>query len=146
MRNFWVWMLLLSSAILTWDLIGWKSAIAATSNANIQHTNPPLQVAETQPNISDLVTPTDSAYAALQVIVERYGCIPPDFYYRCQGRCSPNMTRIEFAEVINSCTELFNMLIAEGKIDLVHKEDIATMKRLEQEFATELATLRERNR
>lgn len=143
--RFLVQILLISSAILTGGLLGLKSAIAATSNTYAQSANPDPQGAETQPSIPDLVTPTDSAFPLLQAIVERYGCISESVYYRCQWRCSRNVTRLEFADILNVCVVRVNELIAEGKTDLVRQEDIANLKQLEQEFAAELAIIRRGN-
>jgi hypothetical protein len=88
------------------------------------------------------VQPTDWATQALQSLVERYGCIAgyPDSTYR--GNRS--MTRYEFAAGLNACLDRVNEIIATATTDLVTKEDLATLQRLQSEFATELATLRGR--
>ncbi|MBW4537866.1 MAG: iron uptake porin [Myxacorys chilensis ATA2-1-KO14] len=88
------------------------------------------------------VRPTDWAFQALQSLVERYGCIAgyPDRTYR-GNRAT---TRYEFAAGLNACLDRVNELIAASTADLVKKEDLATLQRLQEEFATELATLRGR--
>ncbi|MBD1861538.1 MULTISPECIES: iron uptake porin [Trichocoleus] len=88
------------------------------------------------------VQPTDWAFQALQSLVERYGCIAgyPDGTYRGNRA----MTRYEFAAGLNSCMDRVNELIAAGTADLVTKEDLATLQRLQEEFSAELATLRGR--
>jgi len=88
------------------------------------------------------VQPTDWAFQALQSLVERYGCIAgyPDGTYRGNRA----LTRYEFAAGLNSCLDRVNELIASGTSDLVRKEDIATLQRLQQEFSTELIALRGR--
>jgi len=85
------------------------------------------------------VQPTDWAFQALQSLVERYGCIAgyPDGTYRGNRA----LTRYEFAAGVKSCLDRVNELIASGTSDLVRKEDIATLQRLQQEFATELTAL-----
>ncbi|OLP18542.1 hypothetical protein BST81_09595 [Leptolyngbya sp. 'hensonii'] len=88
------------------------------------------------------VQPTDWAFQALQSLVERYGCVVgyPDGTYRG----SRALTRYEFAAGLNACMDRVNELIAAGTADLVTKEDLATLQRLQEEFAAELATLRGR--
>ena len=88
------------------------------------------------------VQPTDWAFQALQSLVERYGCIAgyPDGTYRGQRAT----TRFEFAAGLNACLDRVNELIAAGLADAVTQEDLATLQRLQEEFAAELATLRGR--
>ena len=88
------------------------------------------------------VKPTDWTFQALQSLVERYGCIVgyPDSTYRGNRALS----RYEFAAGLNACLNRVNELIAAATTDLVRKEDLATLQRLQEEFATELATLRGR--
>lgn len=88
------------------------------------------------------VQPTDWAFQALQSLVERYGCIAgyPNGTYRGNRA----MTRYEFAAGLNACLERVNELIRVASQDLVTKEDLATLQRLQKEFSAELATLRGR--
>jgi Carbohydrate-selective porin, OprB family/S-layer homology domain len=88
------------------------------------------------------VKPTDWAFQALQSLVERYGCIAgyPDKTYRGNRA----LTRYEFAAGLNACLDRVNEIIAAATADLVKKEDLATLQKLQEEFATELATLRGR--
>jgi Carbohydrate-selective porin, OprB family/S-layer homology domain len=88
------------------------------------------------------VKPTDWAFQALQSLVERYGCIVgyPDKTFRGNRA----MTRYEFAAGLNACMDRVNELIAASTADLVKKEDLETLKKLQEEFAAELATLRGR--
>ncbi|HAZ48617.1 MAG TPA: hypothetical protein DDW76_20590 [Cyanobacteria bacterium UBA11369] len=88
------------------------------------------------------VDPTHWAFQALQSLVERYGCIEgyPDRTYRGNRA----LTRYEFAAGLNACLDRINELIAAAVADLPSKEDLATIRRLQEEFAAELATLRGR--
>ena len=88
------------------------------------------------------VKPTDWAFQALQSLVERYGCIAgyPDKTYRGNRA----MTRYEFAAGLNSCMDRVNDLIAASTADMVKKEDLAVLRKLQEQFAAELATLRGR--
>ncbi len=91
--------------------------------------------------LSDVQT-SDWASLALQSLAERYGYIAgyPDSTYRGNRA----LTRYEFATGLNNCLHHVNELIAAGINDLVRKEDVAILMRLQQEFAAELALLRGR--
>jgi hypothetical protein len=117
--------------------------------SNIVNTN--LDNPATQPGAMSQVTsvsqfsdvqPTDWAFAALQSLVERYGCIAgyPNGTYRGNRA----LTRYEFAAGLNACLDRVNELIATATAELVRKEDLATLQRLQEEFSAELATLRGR--
>ncbi len=88
------------------------------------------------------VKPTDWAFTALQSLVERYGCIAgyPDRTYRGTQATS----RYEFAAGLNACLDKINEIISAGLADKVSQEDLATLSKLQEEFAVELATLRGR--
>jgi hypothetical protein len=88
------------------------------------------------------VQPTDWAFQALQSLVERYGCIAgyPDATFR--GNRS--LSRYEFAAGLNAYLDRVNELIATATSDLVSREDLGKLQRLQEEFTTELATLRGR--
>ncbi len=81
------------------------------------------------------VQPTDWAYQALASLVEKYGCIAgyPDGTFRG----SRAVTRFELAAALNACLDVISDRFAT-------KEDLATLQRLAQELASELATLRGR--
>ena len=87
------------------------------------------------------VKPTDWSFQALQSLVERYGCISgyPDKTFR--GNRS--MTRYEFAVGLSRCLDRITEMI--GKSDLgASREDIATVKKLQSEYSSELAVLKGR--
>ena len=88
------------------------------------------------------VRPTDWAFQALQSLVERYGCIVgyPNKTYRGNRA----MTRYEFAAGLNACLDKIQELIAAATADFVKKEDLEVVKKLQEEFAAELAALRGR--
>jgi porin len=95
-------------------------------------------------NVNQLsdVQPTDWAFQALQSLVERYGCIAG--YPKGTFRGNRAMTRYEFAAGLNACLNRVNELIATATTDLVKKEDLATLRHLQESFAGELTTLRGR--
>ncbi|MDZ7957464.1 MAG: iron uptake porin [Aulosira sp. DedQUE10] len=104
----------------------------------------PSAVMEQVTSVSQLsdVQPTDWAFQALQSLVERYGCIAgyPDSSFRGNRA----LTRYEFAAGLNACLNRVNELIATGTTDLVTKQDLETLQKLQQEFADGLVELRGR--
>jgi hypothetical protein len=88
------------------------------------------------------VQPTDWAFQALQSLVERYGVIAgyPDGTFRGNRA----MTRYEFAAGLNAALDRINELIASSTTNLVSKDDLETLQKLQEEFSAELATLRGR--
>ena len=88
------------------------------------------------------VQPTDWAFQALQSLVERYGCIVgyPNKTYRGNRALS----RYEFAAGLNACLDKIQELIAAATADFVKKEDLETVKKLQEEFAAEITALRGR--
>ena len=112
--------------------------------AEILTPNTPTPGMEQVNSVSQLtdVKPTDWAFQALQSLVERYSCIVgyPDKTYRGDR----GTTRYEFAAGLNACLDKIQTLLAAATADLVSKEDLETVKRLQEEFATELSALRGR--
>ncbi len=96
----------------------------------------PIQLAQVT-SVSELsdVQPGDWAFTALQRLVEEYGCLEgfPDRTYRGDRA----LTRYEFAAGLNACLDVVIQLIGEGS-------ELETIKRLQDEFAAELATIRGR--
>jgi hypothetical protein len=120
---------------------------AATLEQLNQYSSEGTAGGETQGQVTSVsqlsdVRPTDWAFQALQSLVERYGCIAgyPDGTFRGNRA----MTRYEFAAGLNACLDKVNELIKAGTTNLATKDDLATLQRLQEEFAAELATLRGR--
>ncbi|MDF5709594.1 MAG: iron uptake porin [Nostoc sp. S4] len=126
-----------------------NSAFAAEVNEQVTTVNQ-LSQAEDSNNMGQVtsvsqfsdVQPTDWAFQALQSLVERYGCIAG--YPNSTYRGNRALTRYEFAAGLNACLDRVNELIATATADLVSKQDLATLQRLQEEFSAELATLRGR--
>ncbi len=120
-----------------------ESAIIHQINQELV-SSPVNKKAEGVSSVSQLsdVRPTDWAFTALQSLVERYGCIAgyPDRTFRGKQATS----RYEFAAGLNACLDKINEIISAGLADKVSKEDLATLQKLQEEFAAELATLRGR--
>lgn len=88
------------------------------------------------------VQPTDWAFTSLQSLVERYGCIAG--YPNATYRGNRALSRYEFAAGLNACLDKINELLSTGLADKVGKEDLATLQKLQAQFATELAVLKVR--
>lgn len=88
------------------------------------------------------VQPSDWAFQALQSLVERYGVIAgyPDARFR--GKKS--ITRYEFAAGLNTALNRINQLISTGKENLVSRDDLIILEKLQVEFADELTILNQR--
>ncbi|MFB2880987.1 iron uptake porin [Floridanema aerugineum] len=116
-----------------------------TQTSNLTSVEPEIDNSMSQvTSVSQLsdVQPTDWAFQALQSLVERYGCIEgyPDRTYRGNRA----MTRYEFAAGLNACLNRISELIAASTADLVRKEDLFSLQKLQEQFANELAQLRGR--
>jgi hypothetical protein len=88
------------------------------------------------------VQPSDWAFQALQTLVERYGCIAgyPNGTYRGDRV----LNRFEFAASLNTCLDNVSHIILNSKKDLLNREDLATLQKLQAEFSPELTALRGR--
>jgi hypothetical protein len=116
-------------------------SMAAASELEAEESAPALDQVTSVSQLTD-VKPTDWAFQALQSLVERYGCIVgyPDKTYRGNRALS----RYEFAAGVNACLDRINELLAAATADLVKKEDLIALQKLQEEFASELAALRGR--
>ncbi len=118
--------------------------IAQYSNSSVSPTVTSVAALDQVTSVSQLsdVRPGDWAFQALQSLVERYGCIAgyPDKTFRGNRALS----RYEFAAGLNACMDRVNELISAATTDLVKKEDLQALQKLQEEFAAELAVLRGR--
>ncbi|MFM6217096.1 MAG: iron uptake porin [Dolichospermum sp.] len=139
------WNILKVSPAVALTLLAGNSAFAGevngkvTSVADLSSESNNLSQVTSVSQFSD-VQPTDWAFQALQSLVERYGCAAG--YPNGTFRGNRALSRYEFAAGLNSCLDRVNELIATATADLVTKQDLATLQRLQEEFSTELATLR----
>ncbi|BAY91450.1 MULTISPECIES: iron uptake porin [unclassified Tolypothrix] len=134
-------MLFLGAAAVAGEIS--EPLVAADQKQEIEN-SPQQQVMSQVTSVSQLsdVQPTDWAFQALQSLVERYGCIAG--YPNGTFRGNRALTRYEFAAGLNACLNRVNELIATSTAELVTKEDLATLQRLQENFSAELATLRGR--
>ncbi|BAU12151.1 carbohydrate-selective porin OprB [Leptolyngbya sp. NIES-3755] len=84
------------------------------------------------------VLPDDSRHQALISLIQRYGCLVGSEFSANQA-----LTRMQFATALNACVDRANELIAAATSDLVKKEDLEMLQKLEREFALELHILRD---
>ncbi|WP_413172578.1 iron uptake porin [Anabaena azotica] len=157
MQKFWAY--LLASPAICGAMLSIATGASAGEVPTTTETSEPVGVTNLTPQVDKVnqqelisqvtsvsqlsdVQPTDWAFQALQSLVERYGCIAgyPNGTYRGNRA----MTRYEFAAGLNACLDRVNELIATATADLVTKQDLATLQKLREEFAAELATLRGR--
>ncbi len=87
------------------------------------------------------VSPNDWSYEALHSFSDRYNCLTgfPDFTYRGNQALS----RDEFAVGLNSCLEQIENFTSSSRT--IFEEDIKTIKRLIEEFETEITNLSRRS-
>ena len=139
------WNILKVSPVLALTLLTSNSAFAGeakeqvTSVAQLSQESNSLDQVTSVSQFSD-VQPTDWAFQALQSLVERYGCVAG--YPSGTFRGNRALSRYEFAAGLNSCLDRVNELIATATADMVSKQDLATLQRLQEEYSTELATIR----
>jgi len=146
MQKFWTYLITSSSvisSILCMTSGAWAETLP-TNNSEQQVNNSQEQAVSQVTSVSQLsdVQPGDWAFQALQSLVERYGCIAG--YPNGTFRGNRALSRYEFAAGLNACLDRVNELIATATADLTTKQDLATIQKLQEQFSTELVTLRGR--
>lgn len=118
----------------------WTTVEAIAADPLIAPLEPTVQHKRSQPQVTSVsqlsdLQPTDWAFQAVQSLVEKYGCLVgyPDSSFR--GRQAA--TRYELAAALNACLEVIGDRFAT-------QEDLQAVRKLMEEFAAELATLRGR--
>ena len=133
-----LWKALLASPFVAGTVLSSTGMAAETVSVDALNSSESIQLAQVT-SVSELsdVLPSDWAYTALQRLVEEYGCLEgyPDRSYRGNRA----MTRYEFAAGLNACLDVIVQLIDGGD-----GSDLDTIRRLQEEFAAELATIRGR--
>ena len=142
MQKFWTYLITSSSvisSILCMTSGAWAETLP-TNNSEQQVNNSQEQAVSQVTSVSQLsdVQPGDWAFQALQSLVERYGCIAG--YPNGTFRGNRALSRYEFAAGLNACLDRVNELIATATSDLVSKQDLATIQKLQRDFSSELAT------
>ncbi|MEM7769633.1 MAG: iron uptake porin [Cyanobacteria bacterium P01_A01_bin.37] len=113
----------------------WSFNPASTEAAT--HDDPPMASLTSVSELSDVQT-TDWAFQALQSLIERYECISGDRNELYRGDRS--LTRLEFAVSLNECLNQINGQLQDNALS---QTDLATLHRLQTEFATDVSALRD---
>lgn len=87
--------------------------------------------------LSDIQT-TDWTFQTLQSLVENYGCITE--YHDSTYQNIRTISRYKFAVDLNACINRVYKLIASSTADLMHKEDLQSLQKLQEEFSVEMVT------
>jgi hypothetical protein len=139
------WNILKVSPAVALILLAGNSAFAGEVNGNVtsvaelsQESNSLGQVTSVS-QFSD-VQPSDWAFKALQSLVERYRCVAGSPNGTFRG--NRTLTRFEFAAALNACLDSINEILATATAEMVTKQDLGTLQRLQEEYSSELATIR----
>jgi Carbohydrate-selective porin, OprB family/S-layer homology domain len=123
------------------------TAVQDLEGVSSEHTRPDKHSSKAMAQVTSVsslsdVQPTDWVFQALQSLVERYGCIAgyPNQTYRGNRALS----RYEFAAGLNACMSRIEELIQAAVEPMATKEDLEILKKLQEEFAAELTTIRGR--
>ncbi|OBQ15099.1 iron uptake porin [Anabaena sp. AL93] len=132
-----------SSGVLAEEIPA-NNQLQTDTNSQQLNINNQQEVISQVTSVSQLsdVQPNDWAFQALQSLVERYGCVAG--YPNGTFRGNRALSRYEFAAGLNACLDRVNELIATATSDLVSKQDLATIQKLQEDFSAELATLKGR--
>lgn len=122
--------------------------LSPTANASeadkLSSQSPTLLSQQNSTSVSQFsdVQPTDWAFQALQSLIERYNVIGgyPDGTFKGNR----TLTRYEFASALNATLSRIEELVAGSTASSVSQEDLATLDKLQKQFASELATLKTR--
>jgi len=105
-----------------------------TPSSTIPDTSGSVAQVTSVSQLSD-VDPNSWAFQALQSLIERYGCIAG--YSDGTFRGNRATTRYEFAAELYACLNRLS-----ERLGSVSPEDLAALRRLQEEFASEIASLR----
>ncbi len=114
-------------------------AVPDVSVHSLQAENAQVSQVRSVSELSD-VEPNQWAFQALKSLIERYGCI--EGYPSKKYLGNRPLSRYEFAAGLNACLDKVGEQIAAATSNLATKDDLATVQRLQEEFKTELATLK----
>jgi Carbohydrate-selective porin, OprB family/S-layer homology domain len=112
-----------------------------TSVSNMMNAGDSVSQVSSVSELTD-VDPNSWAFQALKSLVERYGCI--EGYPNKKYLGNRPLSRYEFAAGLNSCLDKIGEQLAAATAPLATKDDLAVVQRMQEEFKTELATLKGR--
>lgn len=125
--------------------VGEIEAIAQVdSNSESDDDNLPEDESERVTSVSELsdVQTSDWAYQALQNLVEKYGIVAgyPDGTF--QGERA--LSRYEFAAALDATIKKIEQLVTANVEDKAKQQDLETLRKLQEQFASELTALQGR--
>jgi len=130
---------LANAAVLGLAAIGLSLALSARAESDAPAD--PMAQLNSVSQLRD-VNPSDWAYQALSDLATRYNCLVgyPDGSFLGQQALS----RYEFAAGLNACLTQIERLLQASAGEFARTDDLETLRRLVQEFGTELAIMRGR--
>ena len=134
MGKFSMHLLLSIAAILSYGLVGAPDAAKAQSEL----LPTPQTVIVTEPN--PIVKPTDWAYITLKLVAAKFNCLSKTSLLATYFLSDIEIKRYEFAQVLSDCFDEFNKLLPTyQKTQIIKKEDLVALQKLQEEFGAELA-------
>ena len=131
-----MYLLLSIVAILTYSLVGVPDAAKAQS----EPLPTPQTVTTTEPN--PIVKPTDWAYISLKLVAAKFNGLSKTSLLATYFISDIEITRYKFGAVLGDClSELNKLLPTYQKTQIIKKEDLAPIQKLQEEFEAELAKL-----
>jgi Carbohydrate-selective porin, OprB family len=127
----------LSLSIITSPVL----ATPDTSVASMMNSRDSVSQVSSVSELTD-VDPNSWAFQSLKSMVERYGCL--EGYPSKKYLGNRPLSRYEFAAGLNSCLDKLGEQIAAASNNLATKDDLLMLQRLQEEFKTELATVKGR--
>lgn len=125
------------AAILTYSLVGVPDAAKAQS----EPLPTPQTVTTTEPN--PIVNPTDWAYITLKLVATKFNCTFTPNLWSTYFISNVEITRYEFAQVLSECLNNVSQLLpTQEKTQIISKQDLVALQKLQEEFEAELATVR----
>lgn len=123
-----------SPAPLTEVDLGLQETPSLEEETNLETIVPVAELADVQP--------TDWAFQALQGLRVRYNCLAgyPDGTFGGEG----GLSRYEFAAALKACLDAIQARVAQSQMEAVSQADWLSLQNLQQQFAAELAGLRNR--
>ncbi|MBH8551460.1 carbohydrate porin [Nostocaceae cyanobacterium CENA357] len=78
-------------------------------------------------------------FQAVQALTEQYNCVSRDTEFGNQ-----TVTRYQLAAKLNACLASINKLVINNKFDIINRETLTVIQKLQTEFSAELAILNQR--
>ncbi len=133
------WLVAAATAYLSSTAVLPVAALPDTSVSNLLGDHASVSQVSSVSELTD-VDPSSWAFQALKSLVERYGCV--EGYPSKKYLGNRPLSRYELAAGLSACLDKVGEHIAAATDSLTRQEDLATVQRMQEEFKTELSTLR----